>query len=61
MEEPAFNPICAGIPTKVGSGIPSILIGLDVGKISPVFSTMALIISLNDAADPNSVHLCFQL
>ncbi len=44
-----------GIPTLTGSGISFNFIGAAIGKISLVSKVIALTISLNEAAGPNSV------
>ena len=50
-----FQPRCTGIPTKIGSAFSLNLIGVATDRISPVFLTMALVMSLNEAAGPYSV------
>ena len=44
-----------GIPTKTGMGISGIVTGVATGIISFVFFTIALVISLKEAAGPYSV------
>ena len=55
MDSPIDAPSLVGMPTNTSSGISSNLWEAAIEKISLVFFTIALVMSLNDAAGPCSV------